>query len=98
MEKVKVNVTHNKKTGFYLATCNSGRYHLCLFEKSKITENGWYFRDSLTKNVKFIVEDKPFPLEFCINLIKASWFFEFGVKDFPEIEFTKAAQKLLKIQ
>lgn len=100
MEKIKVNVTHNRCTDNYYVTCHGGQYNLCFFQKSKVSDDGWYFRDNLTRSVRFIScrPGEAFPLEFLINLIKASWFFEFGFKDFPEIEFTKAAQKLLKIQ
>ena len=53
----------------------------------------------MTGNKSISCEDREeFPLAFFLNLLKSKWFLEFGVKEFPEIEFTKSAKKLLNIQ
>lgn len=101
MEKIKVNITYNKYSKRYYATACGGRFTLCNFHRSEVSEKSWYFDAGfMNTGNKFLSCEggEDFPLVFFLNLLKSKWFLEFGVKEFPEIEFTKSAKKLLNIQ
>jgi hypothetical protein len=43
MEKIKVNITYNKYSKRYYATACGGRFTLCNFHRSEVSEKTWYF-------------------------------------------------------
>ena len=104
MKKCKVNITYSKRSREYRATTCDGKFTLCCFWESLFQDGVWYF-DIRHKTMSGILvkkissgDGKAFPFEYFLNLLKCEWFLEFGVKEFPEIEFAKTAKKLLNIQ
>ena len=100
MEKVKIKVEFNTYSSRYHVTANQGRFHICSFWKSDIS-NVWYFSPSVLNATKIpIVDDVDgtFPVDYLISLAKSVWFLSFGVRGLPEIELTQASKKLLGIK
>ena len=95
---IKVNVTRNKYSGRYYATCYGGMCTLFSFKKCDCLENGWEFYDNFTKLNRLVCCSSPeFPLESFVSLAKATSYIMFYNRALPEIELTVRAKKLLKI-
>lgn len=99
MEKIKMNIVFNTFSHKYYVTANRGKFIVCSFTMSQ-TEDVWYFSPTAGPSRIPITVSKNggFPINYLLSLCKSVWFLYFGVGELPEIEFTKAAQKLLKIQ
>ena len=100
MEKVKIKVEFNKYSSRYYVTAKRGRFHICTFWKSDIS-NMWYFSPSVTatKIPIFAGVCGTFPIDYLISLTKSVWFLSFGTTgELPEVELTQVSKKLLGIK
>ena len=99
VDVIKVNVTRNKFSGRYYATCYGGMCSLFSFKKCNGLENGWEFYDHFTKKNRLVCcSGSEFPLESFVSLAKATSYIRFCNRALPEIELTVRAKKLLKIK
>jgi len=94
MEKVKVNIIYNYYSGWYYATANRGRDILVTFQPG-INGDIWYFR-VVEKHNDIFMPGTAFPVAYLKELLQAVWLIRYGVREFPEIEFTVEGQKILK--
>lgn len=102
MEKIKIEVEFNNYSSRYHAYANRGKFHICSFWKSDISDL-WYFWpaiDSIKYPTKIFIEGVggAFPMEYLISLCKCVWFLSFGTGELPEIELTRESKRLLKIR
>ena len=99
MEKIKIKVEFNSYSQQYYVTTNRGRFHICSFRKSDIS-NMWYFSPTVnTKKIPiFAGVCGTFPIDYLISLTKSVWFLSFGTGELPEVELTQASKKLLGIK
>ena len=99
MEKIKIKVEFNSHSSRYTVTANQGKFLICSFWKSGISDL-WFFWPSTDSRKIPIVDgvDGAFPVEYLISLCKCVWFLSFGTGELPEIELTRESKRLLKIR
>ena len=103
MEKMKVNVVkYSTYENKYYATSCGGRFSLIRFEW---TGFNWYFYtgEALGHQGSFgggmtVSGENGFPLDYFKRVCQAVWLLQGKNVDFPEIELTVRAKKLLKIK
>ena len=99
--KLKVNITKNSYSDWYYATYMEGRMPQILVHfQLSYTGSAWYFRMSERHNDIWITagENGEFPVEYFKRLCQSIFLIRNGVDEFPEIELTVKAKKLLKIK
>jgi len=102
MEKIKIKVEFNNYSSRYHAYTNQGKFHICSFWKSGVSDL-WYFWpaiDSIKTPTKIFIEglDGAFPVDYLISLSKSVWFLSFGTGELPEAELTRESKRLLGIR
>ena len=88
----KVNIQKSGEN--HIATAFGGKFFICKFERSMVS-GGWYFRKFNNDCITF-VDSQVFPFDYFIQLCQAVFVAEGLCTEFPKIELTAAAQKLLK--
>ena len=98
--KVKVNVSANRPSDWYWATYMLGRSQQSLFH-FQLSYSGqiWYFRvQGRDNDIWILPENGEFPIDYFKRLCQSVYLIQRGTDEFPEIELTTRAKKLLKIK
>ena len=93
MEKIKVNVERDGDA--YFASTALGRLALVKFDKGF---DVWYFNAYGIGKTWISAPGDVFPLDYFKRLCQAICLISLGLTEFPEIELTANAKKLLKIK
>lgn len=99
---MKVNVVRNcSDPNKYYATSCGGRFSIITFEWTGLS---WFFhtREAVGQHGGFgagmTISGEQFPLDYFKKVCQAVWFLQAKDVEFPEIELTKTAMRLLKVR